>query len=610
MTQKPLPAIEVFANQRAFNWLRVDGDALLWIEGRPSEARAALVRWQDGVLSDVNPQGESCSNVVGYGGIPFLVTPDGDTLYCSSSDQRVYSARTGEAITAPSKDKAVRWADFIMRDGFLYGVRETHEEDGWIDNDIVRQRLDDPDSATVLVSGFDFVGAPRISPDGTQLAWVGWNAPQMPWDGTELWVATISDVGLVDARRVAGSTEESVQEPTWTPDGALLYMSDRTGWWNLYQDGVDEALVRIDADMSEPYWSVGLKTYDLFADGRILVRWTTTGSEHLGLRHPDGTLEEIETPYTRFIAPSVYGDKIAVIAAGPRHLARITVIDPSTGGAGDVIRDNGLTEPEVISVPELISYPTTNDATAYAFWYAPSAPTAPDGGPLPIIVNSHGGPTGHVPPTLDLRQQYWTSRGYGYLEINFRGSSGHGRVYRNALRGNWGVVDIDDAVAGAEYLVDKGIADPRKLFVRGLSGGGWLTLCCMAFRDTFAAGGCMNGVADARGFSAKTHKFEAHYLETLLGPEAQNAELYEERSPITAAHNITAPLIILQGEVDDVVPRDQADVIVEVLERLGREYEYHLYEGEGHLFAKAENLVHALEAETAFFERVLARVEA
>lgn len=281
----------------------------------------------------------------------------------------------------------------------------------------------------------------------------------------------------------------------------------------------------------------------------------------------------------------------------------MVLIDPATGGAGEVVRDNGTVAPETVAVPEAITYPTTDGAVAHAFWYPP---TVPVDGPPPLIVNCHGGPTGHVVPVLDLRQQYWTSRGYGYLELNFRGSSGYGRAYRDALKGTWGVVDVDDAVAGAEYLVAKGLADGSRLVIRGLSGGGWLTLCAMAFRDVFAAGGSMNGVADAYKMATDTHKFESRYLDSLIGPLPEAKELYAERSPVTAAEHITAPLILLQGEADDVVPADQAEAIAVVLREHGVEYEHHVYAGEGHLFAKAENLVHALEAERDFYARVLA----
>ncbi|MGW6501914.1 prolyl oligopeptidase family serine peptidase [Nonomuraea angiospora] len=599
-----LPATAVFARTRTFNWLRRDGNALLWTETRPSEARTVLVRWEPGGEPvDLTPPGRSCSNIVGYGGIPYGVAPDGEILACDSEDQRIHSVRRGIAVTPAAPGKSIRWSDFVVADDHVYAVREQHHDDGRVANELVRVGREAPHDCVALDSGHDFVGAPRVSPDGSRLAWITWDHPRMPWDGTQLWMADLTPEGIGTATCVAGSTAESVVEPTWTPDCDLVFLSDRSGWWNPYRLGDTEPLVAMEADMGGPLWFLGLRNLDVFADGRLVVKWMIGGVEHLGVRHLDGRLEEVSTPYTQFVSPTVVGDRIAVVAAGHRHAPAVLLLDPAVGGRGEVVRDNGVEVPATVAVPEAITYPTTDGAVAHAFWYAPTVPTD---GPPPLIVNCHGGPTSQVVPVLDLRQQYWTSRGYGYLEVNFRGSSGYGRAYRDALKGTWGVVDVDDAVAGAQYLVAKGLVDGSKLVIRGLSGGGWLTLCALAFRDVFAAGGSMNGVADAYTMATDTHKFESRYLDSLIGPLPEARELYDERSPVTAADRITAPLILLQGEADDVVPADQAEAIAAVLRERGVEHEHHVYAGEGHLFAKAENLVHALEAERDFYARVLA----
>jgi len=606
MTLPAAPAVEArdaFAPARSFSWLRRDGDALLWVEGRPSEGRAALVRWEQGSgPADLTPPGRSCSNLVGYGGIPYAVAPDGDVLACDGADQRVHSLRRGLALTPAAEGKAVRWADFVIGGDHLFAVRESHHDDGRIDNELVRVALDGSQECVLLDGGHDFVGAPRISRDGTRLAWITWDHPQMPWDGTQLWVADLTADGIGEATVVAGSESESVLEPTWTAAGELLFLSDRSGWWNLYRAGVAEPLVVLDAEMGEPLWFLGLRSFDAFDDGRVVCRWTVDGFEHLGVLHPDGRLDEIATPYTAFKSPTVLGDRVAVIAGGPRHTPVVTLLDPAVGGTGEVLRANGTTAPDAVSVPEPITYPTTGGDVAHAFWFPPAVTTD---GPPPLIVNCHGGPTSHVVPVLDLKVQYWTSRGFGYLEVNFRGSTGYGRPYRDALKGQWGVVDVDDAVAGAQFLVDKGLVDGAKLVIRGMSGGGWLTLCALAFRDVFAAGGSMNGVADAYKLATDTHKFESRYADSLLGPLPEARALYDERSPVSAADRIDAPMILLQGADDDVVPADQAEAIAAVLRDRGVDHEHLVYEGEGHLFAKADNLVHALEAERALYERVL-----
>jgi dipeptidyl aminopeptidase/acylaminoacyl peptidase len=600
----PLSASEVFAPARSFSWIRRDGDAVLWVEARPAEGRSALVRWAEGEVVDLTPAGQSCSNGVGYGATPYCVLPDGEVLACDGKDQRVHSLRRGLPLTPPSEGKAVRWGDFVASGEHLYAVRETHHDDGRIDNELVRVSLDGSFDAVVLDGGHDFVGAPRVSPDGRRLAWISWDHPQMPWDGAELWVADLTPDGVGSPVLVAGSATESVMEPTWAPDGDLLFLSDRSGWWNLYRAGDPEPVVAMAAEMGDPLWMLGARTFDVFADGRLLVRWTVDGFEHLGVRHLDGRVEEIATPYASFRSPTVVGERVAVIAGGPRHAPVVTLLDPVVGGTGEVLRTNGVTSPEVVSVPEPITFPTTDGAIAHGFWFPPSVPTD---GPVPLIVNGHGGPTSAVVPVLDLKVQYWTSRGYGYVEVNHRGSTGHGRAYRDALKGQWGVADVDDAVAATQHLVGRGLVDPAKLVVRGISAGGWLTLCCLAFRDVFATGGSMNGVSDAMLLATETHKFESRYLDSLIGPLPEAKALYEERSPSSAADRIAVPMILLQGADDEVVPPNQAQLIADALSANGIEHEHHVYEGEGHLFAKAENLVHALETETAFYARVLDR---
>lgn len=592
--------------------LGVDGTDIYWTEGRPSEGgRSVIVRLARDGAQDVTPSGLNVrSRVHEYGGGAALVA-DGTVWFSSFADSRIHAQRIGKPprpVTAESTD---RFADFCLdrqRDR-LYCVRERQREGGEPANEIVAVSLKDG-RIQVIDAGHDFVANPRLDPSGTRLCWISWMHPDMPWDGTTLWVARIGPDGETDVPlRVAGGPGESVFQPEWGPDGTLVYVSDRSGWWNLYRhDGRrDEALCPMQAEFGLPQWTFGTRTYAITPSGDILATWRSEGMTHLGWVR-DGTVSPIDLPYTE-ISGLVAGDGFAVFGwAAPDRMGEIVRLDLITGETAVLRRSADVEiDPGYLSAPESVSYPTSGGATAHALYYPPrnDGYTAPDGELPPLLVRGHGGPTGASSSSLSLAIQYWTSRGIAVLDVNYRGSTGFGRPYREALYGHWGVRDVDDMVAGADHLVERGLADPKRLIIRGGSAGGYTTLAALTFRDRFAAGASLYGIGDLMTLAGDTHKFESRYLDRLVGPLPEAEAVYRERSPVNHIDSLDCPVIFLQGMDDRIVPPNQAEAMVDALDAKGIPVAYVPFEGEGHGFRKAENVQRALEAELAFYGRVL-----
>ena len=565
--------------------LQVSGDGLYWCEGRPAEAgRQVVVRWEPGRDPvDVLPAPFSARTTVHeYGGGAFCV--DGDTVYFSNyEDQRLYRVDAG-GEPRPIAPEGARYADADVHGVRLVCVRERHLGDGVV-NDIVELPTDGSAGPTVVAGGHDFYAAPRIAPDG-RLAWLAWDHPRMPWDGT-----------VLEPGPVAGGPEESVSQPRWSPDGALHWISDHTGWWNLYRRG--EPLAPMEAELAEPDWVFGQSTYDFLPDGRVVAAWTG----HIGVL-ADASLE---MPYTSFSAVRAYGDKVAAIAASPAHAPAVVVIDPDTSDV-TVVRSSrpAQVDPGYLSTPRHIEFPTTGGATAHALFYPPANQdhVGPPGDLPPLMVTSHGGPTSAASTSLELRTQFWTSRGFAVVDVDYRGSSGYGRAYRKALEGQWGAADVDDCVAAARHLAGAGEVDGRRMVIRGSSASGLTTLLALT-RGVFAAGASLYGVVDLTLLATDTHKFEARYLDGLVGPWPEAADVYRERSPLTHAGELSAPLIVFQGLDDKVVPPSQAEVLVDALRRAGLPFAYLTFEGEGHGFRKAETIRRVVEAELSFYGQVL-----
>jgi dipeptidyl aminopeptidase/acylaminoacyl peptidase len=601
--------------------VRVSDGNLYWLEMRPAEGGRSVVvrRSPRGEIADVTPPEFNARTLVHeYGGGAYAVM--GSTVFFANfEDQRVYRQESeGEpvAITPePLHVRGERYADFeVSPDGSrLYCVRETHREDTETRNEIVCLSADASREPLVVAGGHDFVSYPRLSPDLRHLVWTSWDHPQMPWDGTELWIGSLTAEGGVESvRKVAGGTEESIYQPAFSADGVLHFVSDRSGWWNLYRwrEGKSEALLPMSAEFGRPQWGFAGATYAFLPDGRLACVWSSDGVEHLGVLDGSG-LREIETPYVSFGRLETWesGDdvRLALVAASARQSPSVVAIEVPAGQAHVIKRSEDMElDPELISVPVSLQFPSVGDRTAHAFYYAPRNATfvGPESERPPLIVMSHGGPTGATSSAFRLGVQYWTSRGFAVVDVNYGGSTGYGRAYRERLRGAWGIVDTEDCISAARHLAGLGRVDAARMAIRGGSAGGYTTLCALTFHDVFAAGASHYGVADAEALARDTHKFESRYLDSLIGPYPEERALYRERSPIHFAEQLSCPLLLLQGLEDEIVPPQQAEVMVEALRKRGLPYAYVAFEGEQHGFRRSENIVRAIEAELFFYARV------
>jgi dipeptidyl aminopeptidase/acylaminoacyl peptidase len=616
----PISAEMVAAGATPLSSVVLDGADIYWLAGRAAEAgRSAMMRRSPGAPArEVTPMPFNVrSRVHEYGGGAFAVA-GGLVVFSHHADNRLYRVAAGGASEAFTSAGRQRFADFVFDSARsrLIAVREQHPEDEGSHaqpvNTICAVGFDGGER--VLVMGNDFYSSPRLSPDGRRLAWLSWDHPRMPWQGTELWVAEVQDDGrLGTPARVAGGPEESVCQPEWSPAGVLHFVSDRSGWWNLYclreaaGASAVEALCPMAAEFATPHWTFGNSLYGFGASGEIVCSYIEQGVSKLARLHAGGALEPIPTPYQE-IRELRAGDGFVVVLAGsPTIAAEIARIDLASGKR-EVLERSIASLPDLgyLSVPASISYPSANGRTAYAFFYPPANRDvrAPEGGKPPLIVISHGGPTGMAASTLSLKTQYWTSRGFGVLDVNYGGSSGFGRAFRDALKGQWGVVDVEDCIAGARHLAAQGLADGERLIIRGSSAGGLTTLCALTFHDVFKLGASYYGVSDLKGLDQDSHKFESHYNEYLIAPKAQAEAVYAERSPINHTGRLSRPMIFFQGLDDKVVPPQQSEAMVNALRKRGIPVEYLELEGEGHGFRKADTIVRTLQAELAFYQRM------
>ncbi len=597
----------------------LSGDDIYWLEGRPAEGgRYVLVRRApDGERTDVTPAGFNVrTRVHEYGGAAYLVH-EGTVFFSNFEDQRVYRQDPGREPQPITPEPAIaagdRYADGrATPDGrLIVCVRERHFEDREAANEIVALPLDGATEPRVIVSGADFYSNPRPSPDGTRLAWLSWDHPRMPWDGCELWVADLLPDGSISgAEQLAGGPEESMFQPEWSPEGVLHFVSDRTGWWNLYavRSGGIEALAPMEAEFGWPMWVFGMSTYGFLPDGRIVCSYTEGGQDRLGVVAPGRAgVNPVSTPYNAFGSVRTSEGDALLVAGSPAGATAVVTFDVDSGKAETLRRSTEIRiDPGCISAPEPIEFPTERGLTAHALYYPPvnGGFRGKDGEKPPLLVMSHGGPTGATSGSFNLSTQFWTSRGFAVVDVNYGGSTGYGREYRERLRGEWGVVDVEDCVNAARHLVAQGKADGERLAIRGGSAGGYTTLCALTFTDVFAAGASYFGIADAETMAQDTHKFESRYLDGLIGPYPEAKALYRERSPVDYTDRLSCPVILFQGLEDKIVPPSQAEAMVEAMRAKGLPFAYLAYEGEQHGFRRAENIQRSLEAELYFYGRV------
>ncbi len=612
----PLTAARATAGALRLGQIAVDGDDVYWLEGRASEGgRNVLVRASTGAPPvDVSPRDFNIrSRVHEYGGAAYTVHQG--AIYASNfADQKLYAFAAGQAPRA------------LTPDGYFYAqcrvdvarkrlvcVREDHTKgDAQPPASIVAIPLGSAavSAGTVLASGADFYSDPIVSPDGRRLAWLQWDHPNMPWDGTSLYVADLDARGVPQTPvRVAGGADESVFQPSWSPDGVLYFVSDRSGWWNLYrqQGSVSEPVHAMQADVGKPQWSFGTTTYAFQAENRIVATWSDNGRWRMGLISLEPrrleTLDLTLDPLESLVATS----RAAYFVGGsPTEGPAITRV--TFGGMeAEILRRSrqDALDAAYVSAPEAVTFDSAGQQT-HAFYYPPTNPAfeAPVGTAPPLLVLSHGGPTGATDPVFDPEVQFWTTRGFAVIDVNYGGSTGYGRAYRRRLNGQWGVVDVRDAVNAAKYLVAAGKADPARLITRGGSAGGYTTLAALTFHDTFKAGASYYGISDLEVLATDTHKFESRYMDSLVGPYPAMQATYRERSPIHFVDRLNCALILLQGLDDKVVPPAQSQMMADAVRRKGLPVAYVTFEGEQHGFRKAENIVRALESELYFYGKV------
>lgn len=614
--KSPITADAILAGSIGLGAVALDQGQIYGLESRPTEkGRSVLVQYHaDGSQTDLTPAPFNVrTRVHEYGGGSFLIVK-GAIYFSHFVDQQIYWQTADQEPRSLTREANKRYADFILDEARnrLIVVCEEHGDNGVEPSNYLATVDLATGTVQTLTSGYDFYSSPRLSPDGHQLTWITWHHPDLPWDSTQLWLADLNEEGdLENIVCLAGQTEiEAISEPKWSPDGMLYFVSDRGGWWNFYRyhGGEIEAVYLAEAEFAYPHWVFGLSTYLFLNDQQIICTYTQNGCWYLGELNLDSRqLTTFTLPYSDFSSLAHQGETVFFIGSSPTSSAAIVAFNVVSQDYRVIKKSSHLTiDVNYISVPEAIRFPTEKGLTAYAWYYAPKNPDyqAPLGELPPLVVKSHGGPTAASSNSLSLKIQYWTSRGFAYLDVNYGGSTGYGRAYRQRLDGQWGIVDVDDCVNGAKYLVNQGKVDPQKLAISGGSAGGYTTLAALTFRDTFKAGASHYGVSDLEALAKDTHKFESRYLDRLIGKYPEEQALYQARSPIHFTDKLACPVVFFQGLEDKIVPPNQAEMMVEALKQKGLPVAYVAFAEEQHGFRMAANIKRALEGEFYFYSQI------
>ncbi len=620
--KSPITTDLIVAETIGLGRIVLDGADTYWAEARPSEAGRNIIvkRTPDGDTFDVTPSQYSVTTRVHEYGARGYTVADGVVYFSNFDDQRLYRHRPGERpvpITPEGTEGELRYGGMVLdrSRGRIICVREDHTtSDEEPVHTVVAIDANGSDEATVLVSGNDFYAAPRISPDGTALVWLAWNHPNMPWDGTELWVASIGDDGLLgEPELIAGGIDESVMQPEWSPDGTLYFVSDRSGWANLYrwwQNTKVEPVLEMEAEFAKTHWWVGMSAYGFESASSIVCSYVQQGVWYLARLYPEEhRLEPFSIPYSEMGRADlkVAAGRVVFEAGSPVGGMSVLELALATGELTVLqVASTTQVDPGYLSRPENLEFPTGKDVTAHAFYYPPTNQdySPPPGEKPPLLVTCHGGPHDTASLELDLSIQYWTSRGIGVLDVNYGGSTGYGRDYRERLIGEWGVVDVDDCTNAARYMITRGDVDAERVAISGGSAGGYTALAAMTFREVFKAGASYFGVSDLEALLADIHKFDTNSLVGLIGPYPLYRKRYIERSPIHYAEQLSCPVIFFQGLEDTIVPADQSEMMFEVIRDKGVPTAYIAFEGEYHGFQRSENIKRSLEAELYFYSRV------
>lgn len=614
--KSPITADDVFAKFVGLGGIQLDGQNLYWCEYRPDGRTVIICRSSDDQTIELTPPGFNVrTRVHEYGGGDYLAA-DGVVYFSNFTDQRLYRQVAGSAPQPFTRLVGMRYADAILdkTNDRLIVVREDHTIDDLRPvNTLVSIRVAVDNDERVLISGNDFYSTPRLNPEGTRLAWLTWNHPNMPWDGTELWVAGLLSDGTIGTRvLVAGGETESIFQPQWSPDGILYFISDRTGWWNLYRwhegQGDVEPLCPMEAEFGEPQWGFGMSTYGFESAEKLICTYSQNGEYHLAsLNTRTKSFQPYIIPYTNISDLHIAPGQAFFIAGSTTEPIALIQYGLATGEIKALRRVREIAvDPAYFSVAQPIEFPTDRGLTAHGFYYPPKNRDfigAEEKLP-PLLVMCHGGPTGATSTVLRFGIQFWTTRGFAVLDVDYGGSTGYGRAYRERLKGQWGIVDVADCVNGARYLISQRLVDANKLAITGGSAGGYVTLCAITFYDLFKAGASYYGISDLDVFAGDTHKFESRYLDSLIGPYPEQRDLYISRSPIHHIQQISCPLILIQGLDDPIVPPNQSQMIFDALLGRGLPVAYLAFAGEQHGFVKAENNKRALEAELYFYSRI------